>query len=92
MSLFACVVYFSIELKDYVNYEDIPIAEWRNIPIVLGVAMYSFEGIGILLNVRLSMTNTYEFPKLMIWVFFLGTLQNWFFGLLGGLAYGKQTT
>ena len=89
MSLFACVVYFSLELKDYVNYEDIPIAEWRNIPIVLGVAMYSFEGIGILLNVRLSMTNTYEFPKLMIWVFFLGTLQNWFFGLLGGLAYGK---
>jgi len=56
-------VYYIIELVDYVNYDDIPMFEWRNIPLVLGVAMYSFEAIGSLLNIRLSMKKVEKFPR-----------------------------
>lgn len=63
ITLIACFVYYIIELVDYVNYDDIPMFEWKNIPLVLGVAMYSFEAIGSLLNIRLSMEKVEKFPR-----------------------------
>lgn len=76
---------------DDVNYNDIPIAKWQNIPLVLGVAMYSFEAIGSLLNIRLSMQKVEKFPRLMVQVFTIVTIQFWVFGLMGALSYGHLT-
>lgn len=57
------MAYYIIELVDEINYDDIPIANWKNLPIVLGVAMYSFEAVGVLLNIRISMETPSRFPK-----------------------------
>lgn len=63
MTLLGCLVYYTIELVDTINYEQIPMANFRNTPLVIGVGMYSFEAIGSLLNIRLSMKKIEKFPK-----------------------------
>jgi amino acid permease len=50
------MVYFIINLVDEVNYNDIPVARFKNLPLVIGVALFSFEAIGTLLEVRRSMS------------------------------------
>lgn len=44
---------FQEEISDPFNF--------RSIPLVVGVSMYSFEAIGILLNVRVSMEEPHRF-------------------------------
>ena len=56
VSLIASMVYFIINLVDEVNYNDIPVARFKNLPLVIGVALFSFEAIGTLLEVRRSMS------------------------------------
>lgn len=51
------------------NYNDIPVANFADLPIVIGVALFSFEAIGTLLEIRLSMEEPAQFPKLMTLVF-----------------------
>lgn len=36
---------------------------YRSIPTVVGIAMYSFEAIGTLLNIRISMEEPHRFSK-----------------------------
>ncbi|CAD8091797.1 unnamed protein product [Paramecium sonneborni] len=91
ISLISCIVYFSIELNSEVNYNDIPVARFKNLPLVIGVALFSFEAIGTLLDVRKSMQEPIKFPKLMTLVFSGCTMQFWIFGLLGSLSYGDTT-
>ncbi|CAK76991.1 unnamed protein product (macronuclear) [Paramecium tetraurelia] len=91
ISLIACIVYFNIELVKEVNYNDIPVARFSNLPLVIGVALFSFEAIGTLLDVRKSMQEPAKFPKLMTLVFSGCTMQFWIFGLLGSLSYGDTT-
>ncbi|CAD8131453.1 unnamed protein product [Paramecium pentaurelia] len=91
ISLIACIVYFNIELVKEVNYNDIPVARFSNLPLVIGVALFSFEAIGTLLDVRKSMQEPVKFPKIMTLVFSGCTMQFWIFGLLGSLSYGDTT-
>ncbi|CAD8170756.1 unnamed protein product [Paramecium pentaurelia] len=91
ITLIACIVYFNIELVQEVNYNDIPVARLRNLPLVIGVALFSFEAIGTLLEVRKSMKEPVKFPKIMTIVFSGCTLQFWIFGLLGSFSYGNTT-
>ncbi|KAK9287161.1 hypothetical protein L1049_015572 [Liquidambar formosana] len=58
---------------------------------ILGVAVYSFEGIGMVLPIESEMKEKEKFGKILGWAMAFITLMYGGFGVLGYFAFGEET-
>lgn len=64
---------------------------WAELPVLFGCAVFSFEGIGLVLPIQLAMAEPTAYPRILRRsMILLGTLFATF-GLFGYLAYGAGT-
>ncbi|KAH3679907.1 hypothetical protein WICMUC_000650 [Wickerhamomyces mucosus] len=59
--------------------------------VFIGTAIFTYEGIGLLIPIQESMKKPSQFPVLLFWVMFSATLVFISAGLIGYLAFGKAT-
>lgn len=86
------VVYFDIvSFKIDIIKESIIDFPFSTFPIFLGLAIYSFEGIGLVLPIYNNMKKRSSVKFVVILALGLYTFMMLFFGILGYLSYGKKT-
>ncbi|KAL6059620.1 Proton-coupled amino acid transporter 1 [Balamuthia mandrillaris] len=63
----------------------------RHVPVAFGMAVYAFEGIGVVLPAETSMKQPRKFPMVLTWVVVVSTINYIMFGLLCYLGFGHST-
>lgn len=61
------------------------------LPYFVGVALYCYEGMGVILHIHESMEHKESFNKVLVGTMFVVTSVYLIFGTLGYLAYGQET-
>ena len=85
------VVYVSDFEYMPLDHDDIQFAVWSNVPFFFGVAIYCFEGVGMVLPLENSMKNKERFTPILVLTVALVTCVYATFGLCGYLAFGNET-
>eukprot|EP01134_Creolimax_fragrantissima_P005586 CFRG5586T1 len=65
---------------------------WKHVPVTFGIAVYAFEGIGVILPCETSMKEPRKFPALVVWVMTIATTGYIIFGGSCYLAFGEHTS
>ena len=92
--IFALIVIVSYGEKEYVEepelHKDLTYLNIANMPMFFGIAVFNFEGNGIILNVKAGMENPEEFQKIVrnIMIFVITLLI--FFGCFSYEAFGNR--
>ncbi|CAM9161192.1 unnamed protein product [Ascophyllum nodosum] len=85
------VVFFDDAEFMGINHESISLANWRAFPFVFGVAVYCFEGTGMIIPVEDAMLNRDNFTRILSVVMLIYTTLCVISGGLGYLAFGDVT-
>ena len=64
---------------------------WETLPVMMGVSIYAFEGIGIVIPSETAMRRPEKFPMALIAALALSTILYSFFGAVPYVAFGNQT-
>jgi amino acid permease len=64
---------------------------WSTLPIMAGVAIYAFEGIGVVLPSETAMKRPQKFPSVLLSVLIISTFIYMMFGSVPYLAFGEET-
>jgi len=86
-----CYYWFFVEIGTNGIAQDIVAFNWEQLPVFFGCAVFSFEGIGLVLPIQYAMQEPSHYPAIlrqaiMLLAFLLST-----FCLFGYLAYGGGT-
>eukprot|EP00123_Amoebidium_parasiticum_P011143 comp20532_c0_seq1/m.26320 comp20532_c0_seq1/g.26320 ORF comp20532_c0_seq1/g.26320 comp20532_c0_seq1/m.26320 type:complete len:508 (-) comp20532_c0_seq1:422-1945(-) len=85
-----------VQLRDRVlpnqSYEIDEIVNWSDLAVTFGMAVYAFEGIGVVIPCETAMKNPKAFPNVILAVMVLATCLYCAFGSICYLAWGKHTS
>jgi solute carrier family 36 (proton-coupled amino acid transporter) len=70
---------------------ELPLVQWKTMPLFLGVAVYCFEGIGLVLPLENSMARPQNFKLVFTSTMTLVYMLLVTFGMSGYIAYGHNT-
>ena len=70
--------------------EEVQVVNTATFPLMFGMAIYSFEGIALILPIKESMTHKENFNSLMVLMMILSTMALIGFGLVTYLAFGDN--
>ncbi|CAM9498598.1 unnamed protein product, partial [Chrysoparadoxa australica] len=85
------VVYFTDFEYMRINHMDVKWAHWPSLPFVMGVSVYCFEGMGMILTLEESMQRKSHFMPVLSGVISVYTLMCVTTGIFGYLAFGEET-
>ncbi|KAI8364606.1 transmembrane amino acid transporter protein-domain-containing protein [Blakeslea trispora] len=87
-----CVVYFSSrQISEFGLGPGIVMANSNDFALMIGTAVFAFEGIGMVVPVVEAMKEPEKFPRVLNWGMIISTVVFTFIGLIGYLAYGQNT-
>lgn len=96
LSLCIIVAASIIQLKDRtipdVSLTIDVVAVWRTLPVTFGMAVYAYEGIGVVLPCETAMTKPDKFPAVVMTVMVITFFFYTGFGAVCYLAFGAQTS
>lgn len=66
-------------------------ARWETLPVMMGVAIFAFEGIGVVIPSETAMKRPEQFPKVLTIALVFATAIYCFFGAVPYVAFGSAT-
>ncbi|GBG31704.1 Amino acid transporter AVT3B [Hondaea fermentalgiana] len=92
------VISFDVEVfREHETHMQSPLRDvvfgivFANLPYFFGVAIYCYEGVGVILNIQESMQNKTNFRRILVTTMTAVTTVYVVFGSLGYIAYGAAT-
>eukprot|EP00028_Trichosphaerium_sp_Am-I-7-wt_P003029 CAMPEP_0168513556 /NCGR_PEP_ID=MMETSP0405-20121227/3538_1 /TAXON_ID=498012 /ORGANISM="Trichosphaerium sp, Strain Am-I-7 wt" /LENGTH=253 /DNA_ID=CAMNT_0008532421 /DNA_START=573 /DNA_END=1330 /DNA_ORIENTATION=- len=64
---------------------------WSGFPLIFGIAVYQFEGIGVVMPVEATYKHPQHFSRLVMMCLALATVQSCVFGVINYVGYGPGT-
>lgn len=87
------MVIVAYSMQSYMdNDNESKAADFSNLPLVVGVALYSFSSSEMVVSLRNSMTNPIKFKRLLQIVNFYASILTIIFGIICSIGFGSDVS